>query len=519
MRWYTIVAWHDSVFNTLNLQVNNGTVSSVSYASGAMDTTYPLSIGAHANGTYGINGRLDEVALYKRVLNPSERSWLYNGGFGRTYAELSASTPNTFTYGDPAHKHAVTALSTGESYAYDANGNMITRVEGGLTYNQTFDAENRLISVTVSGQTTQFIYDGDGNMVMTIKPDGSKTIYVGGVYEVDKSSGGSVIHTRVYYPAGGAMRIDGTLYFVLKDHLGSASGMTDASGNALTNGEQRYYPFGEKRTPIGTMLTDRLYTGQRDTGLGIYYYNARFYSPYINHFISADSIVPGYANPQNLNRYSYVTNNPLRYIDPTGHARIENEFGGGCSTSGYCGSTSYSPPPPPVNYCDAHPNACGVPGNNGGSSSKPPPTATPTLGPGGANDNYCPTHPYSCGTGMLTLPSLFTQSGSILGTISALPPSPFACGWFDCALSVTGFLASVATMTEEPHIVGVAFVVDLAATGIAVVRTNEDHSQGEISDVQQLALNGTAGFGLIPGPWGAGFSFVNVMVTLSGFPN
>jgi YD repeat-containing protein len=54
---------------------------------------------------------------------------------------------------------------------------MITRVEGGLTYTQTFDAENRLISVTVSGQTTQFIYDGDGNLVKKIKPDGSRTLY------------------------------------------------------------------------------------------------------------------------------------------------------------------------------------------------------------------------------------------------------------------------------------------------------------------------------------------------------
>jgi len=48
------------------------------------------------------------------------------------------------------------------------------RVEGGLTYNQTFHAENRLISVTVSGQTTQFIYDGDGNSVKKIKLDNSK---------------------------------------------------------------------------------------------------------------------------------------------------------------------------------------------------------------------------------------------------------------------------------------------------------------------------------------------------------
>ena len=54
-------------------------------------------------------------------------------------------------------------------------------------------------------------------------------------------------------------------------------------------------------------------------------------SPYINRFLSADTIVPGYTNPQNLNRYSYVTNNPLRYIDPTGHKPACGEYGEECS--------------------------------------------------------------------------------------------------------------------------------------------------------------------------------------------
>jgi len=59
--------------------------------------------------------------------------------------------------------------------------------------------------VTVSGQTTQFVYNGDGNLVKKIKPDGSKTIYVGGIYEINKSSGGSVIGRKTYYPATGAI--------------------------------------------------------------------------------------------------------------------------------------------------------------------------------------------------------------------------------------------------------------------------------------------------------------------------
>ena len=166
--------------------------------------------------------------------------------------------------------------------------------------------------------------DGDGNLVKKIKPDGSKTIYVGGVYEVDKTSGGSTTRTVTYYPVASAMRIDSTLYYILKDHLGSASVVTDASGNII--GEQRYYPFGETRFTTGTIYTDRLFTGQREmAGLGIYHFNARFYSPKLGRFLSADTLVSNPLNPQTLNRFSYVRNNPLRYTDPTGHVECRTQ--------------------------------------------------------------------------------------------------------------------------------------------------------------------------------------------------
>jgi len=53
--------------------------------------------------------------------------------------------------------------------------------------------------------------------------------------------------------------------------------------------------------------------------LGIYHFNARFYSPKLGRFLSADTIVPNPANPQDLNRFAYVRNNPLRYTDPIGN--------------------------------------------------------------------------------------------------------------------------------------------------------------------------------------------------------
>jgi len=71
------------------------------------------------------------------------------------------------------------------------------------------------------------------------------------------------------------MRINSTLYYILKDHLGSASVVTNASGVIV--GEQRYYSFphrglrGETRLTTGSIFTDKLFTGQREmAGLGIY---------------------------------------------------------------------------------------------------------------------------------------------------------------------------------------------------------------------------------------------------------
>ena len=141
---------------------------------------------------------------------------------------ITQKDSTTYTY-NASHKHAVASLSADETYTYDANRNMTQRVEGGLTYTQTLDAENRLISVTVSGQTMQFIYEGDGNLVKKIKPDGSKTLYPSTTPHKHRLL---LRHALSGSQHGGSGR-----------HLGSASVVTAASGNIL--GEQRYYPFGK----------------------------------------------------------------------------------------------------------------------------------------------------------------------------------------------------------------------------------------------------------------------------------
>jgi hypothetical protein len=52
------------------------------------------------------------------------------------------------------------------------------------------------------------------------------------------------------------------------------------------------------------------------------YYGARYYDSALGRFIQADTIVPQAGNPQSLNRYAYVLNNPVRYTDPSGHCPV-----------------------------------------------------------------------------------------------------------------------------------------------------------------------------------------------------
>ena len=118
--------------------------------------------------------------------------------------------------------------------------------------------------------------------------------------------------------------------------------------------------------------------------------------------------MPGYTNPQNLNRYSYVTNNPLRYTDPTGHYCVEEDGNGNIIRID----------------CDSS-----VPIDGGGIRGG---------GHHDDDDDYCSTHPASCGL-PLPAPPVIQPPTPIL---SYFPPGP-AC-WSTNYCYVPSYL-------QEPH--------------------------------------------------------------------
>ena len=168
-------------------------------------------------------------------------------------------------------------------------------------------------------------YDGDG--VRRKRDDSNGTVHYLGAYE-RKLAGGSESSDTVtkYYSASlGALsrsvafRRGGTLHWVGSDHLGGTIRVLDGSFTALDG--MRYKPYGEDRDTGSSLNTDRKFTGQtEDETAGLYWYASRAYDPDIGRFCSPDPIVPAPGNPQSLNRYSYVYNNPLGYVDPSGNS-------------------------------------------------------------------------------------------------------------------------------------------------------------------------------------------------------
>jgi RHS repeat-associated protein len=240
---------------------------------------------------------------------------LYSEGYTFETGTGNLKTKNggaTYNY-DTTHKHAVASVGS-NTYGYDANGNMTSRYVNGQNFTLNYDAENRLVSVT-GASTANFYYDADGKQVKTVV-NGVTTYYVGNHYEVKNS-----VVTK-YYFAGAtrlAVRTNGTLSYLLGDHIGSSSVTTDANG--VKTASALYKAFGETRFSSGNLGTDYKFTGQREeASLGIYFFNARWFDPSLGRFTSPDTIVPtSTQGTQAWDRYAFVNNNPVRYNDPTGH--------------------------------------------------------------------------------------------------------------------------------------------------------------------------------------------------------
>lgn len=271
------------------------------------------------------------------------------------YNDLGNITSRTdvgsFSYGAASTgPHALTGVTGGafnKSCGYDAKGNRTTDGATSLTYSSF----NKPVRMVKGSDTLRFDYGPDRALyrqtTFLTQPGGatSQTVreYIGGLYERETTSEGLVRH--IHYIAGGsgvaAILTDERsaaspplrLRYIHKDHLGSVDVITDSAGAVVER--QSYDAWGRRRTVAyntGTSTwsvtypatpssaeTHRGFTGHEMLdAVGLVHMGGRIYDPITARFLSPDPFVQSPDNLQNLNRYSYVLNNPLSFTDPSG---------------------------------------------------------------------------------------------------------------------------------------------------------------------------------------------------------
>ena len=213
---------------------------------------------------------------------------------------------------------------------YDAVGNHLgDAVRRWVTYNP-LDLPSTIHRHS-DGRSLQIRYDAEGNRAVTHGPDGDR--YYFGPLELR----GKIWVHQVQVDGrtvAQAMREDGEskveLTYLHADRLGSTDLVTDERGNVVARfsydawGARRDRPW--TRSPTGrdgTPAFDHGYTGhEHDDEWGVIHMRGRAYDPAMRRMTGVDPFVVNPFGVQAFNRYSYVLNDPINHIDPSGYNTV-----------------------------------------------------------------------------------------------------------------------------------------------------------------------------------------------------
>jgi len=287
--------------------------------------------------------------------------------------ETDYETPDTneYTYNYNTNNNRLTGITElGETYTYNNRGDLLT-TSAGYTFN--YDREGRLEEIIeASGGDTNkfsFSYTSEGRRFRKIHStdtsgvvEADTTYYVyDGMYAVAELNGHLDLKSKYIYTNGmlvGKIDSDDELFQYFHDGLGSITMITDTTGSYQDL--YTYDDFGNFRHKVENVPNSYCYTGQErdEEPSGLYNLRARYYAAGIGRFTQEDPVFgmkkfsasccsDGFSilnesatyeialflyfaeleNPQFLNRYVYVYNNPLNYVDPTGEIGFGTALG------------------------------------------------------------------------------------------------------------------------------------------------------------------------------------------------
>jgi RHS repeat-associated protein len=353
--FYALSIGQSSTFTGLNLKhtynsrLQPNEFSALSSAGNAIDISYNFvdPVTTHNAGhVYGIINNLDttrsQVFTYDQLnritsaLTTSTQATSPTHCWGETYSidpwanlqSIAATTNPNYTGCSQESGFAQTADGNNHlsGFSYDLSGN--TQNDGANTY--TWDAESQL----KSGGGLNYLYDGDGRRVSKTDPrfHGNITVYwYGAAGEILAETDYKGLTARNEYIFFGGQRIAvlpaaANPNYYVEDLLGTSRVMTTNTGAVCYDAD--FYPFGGERTPYtNTCPQNYKFEGkERDTETGNDDFGARYYSNRFGRWLSADwSAVPvavpyaNLTNPQTLNLYAMVADDPESFADLDGH--------------------------------------------------------------------------------------------------------------------------------------------------------------------------------------------------------
>ena len=264
--------------------------------------------------TYDVLGQLvqenDHIYTYDRAGNRTsvqagDRRESYHYDRGRLTTRTVEHTQ------DPAGKTY--------TYRYDAQGN--TLGDGENTY--LYDCLNRIAEVqTKAGDIQKNHYDAEG-LRSQMEENGKLVSFVYADREViaEEDEAGEHIHyIRGHELLASDSERARMYYHYACDEMGSITDITDCHGTVLNH--YAYDAFGNRTVEEETVENRFGFAGEMlDAVTGQYYLRARFYNPVIARFLSEDTYYG-----DGLNLYAYCHNNPVRYVDPSGHICEKKQY-------------------------------------------------------------------------------------------------------------------------------------------------------------------------------------------------
>lgn len=229
------------------------------------------------------------------------------------------------------------------SALFDRAGNLLALQPGQpMNWNSRNQLQSLILVEHTSGPPDQELYHySQGARVYKRHETHTSTVthvaevhYVGSL-EIRTRSSGEELHritvatgigavTCLHWVAGKPPGIDADqMRYSHSDHLGS--NVTELDQQARLISQEDSYAFGgtawmAARSQIEADYKFTRYSGKEMDVTGLYYYGARYYAPWLCRWVSADPA----GTVDGLNLYAFVSNNPLRYVDPSGDAKAES---------------------------------------------------------------------------------------------------------------------------------------------------------------------------------------------------